>query len=210
MWQLKITDPEFGILAILGRTDSEKFAALYRRPLLRLGGSSWTEPLVFLTRPWRTLPLGYPLCLGRFSTQEMEKVQVVSEDSIDTFCNISLKMLNHGPDEGPRELMAKTLVFFFLFIFLKAHTMPTELFELCESTVIFLSACLYRLCGLNDARTNPLLFCYCFCRHLPWISSGTMFTKPNKMILKSIKNFLLLGNIPGSLHVLAQRIDRIL
>ena len=29
----------------------------------------------------------------------MEKVQVVFEDSIDTFCNISLKMLNHGPDE---------------------------------------------------------------------------------------------------------------
>lgn len=102
--------------------DSEKSAALYRRPLLRLGGSSWTEPL--LTRPWRTLPLGYPLCLGRFSTQEMEKVQVVFEDSIDTFCNISLKMLNHGPDEGPRELMAKTLVFFFLFIFFESthHT----------------------------------------------------------------------------------------
>lgn len=37
-----------------------------------------------------------------------------------------------------------------------------------------------------------------------------MLTKPNKMILKSIKNVLLLGNIPGSLHVLAQRINRIL
>lgn len=31
-----------------------------------------------------------------------------------------------------------------------------------------------------------------------------MFTRHNKVILKLIKNFLLLGNILGSLYVLAQ------
>ena len=42
--------------------------------------------------------------------------------------------------------MAKTLAFFFLSYFLKAHAIPTELFELCEITGIFLFECLYCLC----------------------------------------------------------------
>ena len=67
---------------------------------------------------------GLPSLSWQIFYTEIEKVQVVFEDSIDTFCNTSLKMLNHGPDEGPKQLMAKTLVFFFLFIFFESthHT----------------------------------------------------------------------------------------